>query len=145
MRPLLEDWIFGCDICQEVCPYNQKLEVRNQKTEGRDGGAIPPPGPSARRAGGWPELEPEAGAGERLSLQEVLGIRTEEAFLSRFAGTPLMRAKREGLLRNAAVVAGNLKDPHLIPALSEALQKDSSPLVRQQAAWALEQLNAAVR
>lgn len=117
LRPLMGTWIFGCDICQEVCPYNRKA----QETQ-------------------WNEFKPESGAGATLSIQEILAIRTEESFLKRFAGTPLMRAKREGLLRNAAVAAGNLKDPGLIPALKEAVYLDSSPLVREHATWALEQI-----
>lgn len=91
----------------------------------------------------WPEFQREAGAGESLSLEEILRIRTDEEFLSCFAGTPLMRSKREGLLRNGCVVAGNLKDPRLIPALTEASQKDPSVLVRKQAAWALGQIPSA--
>ena len=120
LRPLLGDWLFGCDICQEVCPYNRKpLEQAS-----------------------WPEFEPTAGPGKRLSLQEVLKIQTEEQFLTRFAGTSLMRTKRTGLLRNACIVAGNLRDTHLIPVLTDLLENDSSALVRQQAAWALRQIDS---
>lgn len=119
LRPLMKDWIFGCDICQEVCPYNRKSDHAQ-----------------------WAEFLPIAGAGSELPLKEILGIRTDEAFLERFAGTPLMRAKRVGLLRNAAVVAGNLKDPELIPALTQALQEDPSSIVREHAAWALAQITA---
>ncbi len=122
LRPLVKDWIFGCDICQEVCPYNaQSLRVS------------------------WPEFRPEAGAGGFISLQELLACRTEEAFLQRFAGTPLTRAKREGLLRNAAVAAGNLRDSHLSPILQETVHNDPSPIVREQAAWALDQIRNKVR
>ncbi len=119
LRPLMQDLIFGCDICQEVCPYNRKPSETS-----------------------WPEFKETAGAGPAIPLKEVLQIRTEEAFLQKFAGTPLIRAKRAGLLRNAAVAAGNLRDPHLVGVLSEALQKDPSALVRQHAAWALERIKS---
>jgi len=117
LRSLVQNWLFGCDICQEVCPYNRKA----QQSE-------------------WPEFEATAGVGTQLPLKEILEIRTEETFLQRFAGTPLMRAKRAGLVRNAAVAAGNAADPGLIPVLTETLQQDPSSLVREHAAWALKQL-----
>ena len=113
LRSHVENWLFGCDICQEVCPYNRKT-----------------PDP-------WPEFQPEAGAGSSLPLQEILSCRTEEQFLGRFAGTPLTRAKRAGLLRNAAIAAGNQRNPGLTAPLAEALQNDPSALARQHAAWAL--------
>ncbi|MBI3615973.1 MAG: tRNA epoxyqueuosine(34) reductase QueG [Candidatus Omnitrophica bacterium] len=120
LRPLMQDWIFGCDICQEVCPYNRK----GLKTD-------------------WEEFGPESGAGDQIPLKELLECRSDEDFLKRFAGTPLMRAKRVGLVRNAAVAAGNSRDPQWIPILGETLLKDSSPLVRQHAAWALERIGTA--
>ncbi len=117
LRPLVQDWLFGCDICQEVCPYNRKALQQSRN-----------------------ELQPLAGAGAQLPLEELLNCRTEEAFLDRFAGTPLTRPKRAGLLRNAAIVAGNTGDPQLVPSLKEALCNDTSSLVRQHAAWALGQI-----
>ena len=112
----MQDWIFGCDICQDVCPYNRTV-AENEI---------------------WPELQPERMITEGgLSLKEILRCRTEEAFLERFAGTPLIRAKREGLLRNAAIAAGNSGDPSYVEILGDALAHDPSPLVRQHAAWAL--------
>jgi len=129
LKPLLSDWLFGCDICQEVCPYNRRPTRR---------------GVPGVKATPWPEFQREAGAGASLSLEEILRIRTDEEFLSRFAGSPLMLSKREGLLRNACVLAGNLKDPRLIPALTEAFQEDPSALVRQEAAWALGQIPSAM-
>ena len=115
LRPRLQDWLFGCDICQEVCPYNHS--TASQST--------------------WPELESQAGHGTRIPLALVLALRTQEDFLRTFAGTSLTRAGREGLLRNAAVVAGNLKDPDLVPELANALLNDRSAIVRQHSAWAL--------
>ncbi len=86
LRPRLEDHIFGCDICQEVCPFNAG------------------PRPTAHKEFSSPE-----GAGPWLSLPETLAIQEDQDFKARFAGTPLLRPKRQGLQRNAALVAGNLE------------------------------------
>ena len=115
LRPLIKDWAFGCDICQEVCPYNKTKASQSR----------------------WPEFSAEAGAGPYLSLVEVLEIRDEEEFERRFARTPLTRPGRAGLLRNCCVVAGNLEKPDAVPGLVRCLREDESPLVRGHAAWAL--------
>ncbi len=117
LRPHMKDWIFGCDICQEVCPYNRTAQKPR-----------------------WEEFQPGAGAGGRLPLQEILSCRTDQSFLKRFAGTPLMRAKREGLLRNAAIAAANSGEAALVSEVAKTLAEDPSPMVREQAAWALERL-----
>lgn len=117
LRPLVHNWIFGCDICQEVCPYNKKPVLTT-----------------------WPEFKIGAGAGTHIKLEGLLQLRTREAFLDRFAGTPLVRAKREGMVRNAALAAGNLRASELVPALRETLQEDPDPSVREQAAWALQKI-----
>ena len=117
LRPHLQDWLFGCDICQEVCPYNKRIAT-NQ----------PPI---------WTELDTSAGLGIHHPLAAVLSLRTQETFLQAFSGTSLTRPGREGLLRNAAIVAGNLQNSALIPQVSDSLFNDSSALVRQHAAWAL--------
>jgi len=106
LRPALEQWIFGCDVCQEVCPWNEP--------------AAPDP---ARDA--W----------QQPSLREILALDAD-GFRARFGRTPLRRAKRRGLLRNAAVVLGNTGNPDAVPALARALD-DPEPLVRGHAAWAL--------
>ncbi len=116
-RQMLGAWIFGCDVCQDVCPFNAAPLRRAQEAE-------------------VPELGPAFGVGESLSLAEVLALRDESAFLSRFGGTALMRARREGLLRNAAVVAANTGAAELISALSGVSAEDSSPVVRGHALWA---------
>jgi epoxyqueuosine reductase len=121
LRPLVGDWAFGCDVCQEVCPYNKRKATRSR----------------------WPEFSEEAGAGPYLEIEEVLGIRTEEEFERRFAGTPLTRPGRAGMLRNCCVVAGNLKLERAVPALTECLRDDPSPLVRSHAAWALGEIGGA--
>ena len=118
LRPLIGNWIFGCDLCQEVCPYNAKAE-----------------------RGKHPRIVGMTVAGTELDVAEVLGLRTQEAFAVRFMRSPFHRAKREGLLRNAAVVAGNLGRRELVPVLCEALE-DSSALVRGHVVWALGRLGA---
>ncbi len=129
LRPLVGDWLFGCDICQEVCPYNK-------------GPALPEPLPAGpgHRADAWPEFSATAGAGTQLPLQELLLSREEAS--GRYAGTPLMRAKRAGLLRNAAVAAGNLAAPELSRPLANLLQSDPDALVRAHAAWALGRIRS---
>ncbi|HWP59228.1 MAG TPA: tRNA epoxyqueuosine(34) reductase QueG [Candidatus Acidoferrales bacterium] len=117
LRPLIGNHIFGCDICQEVCPYNVKAT------------------PSAEEA-----FWPRAGlyAPQLIPLLEL----SEEEFRRRFRGSPLLRAKRRGLLRNVAVALGNLKARAAVPALARALG-DPDALVRQHAAWALGQIGGA--
>ncbi|MGH3086149.1 MAG: tRNA epoxyqueuosine(34) reductase QueG [Rubrobacteraceae bacterium] len=121
LRPLVGDWAFGCDVCQEVCPYNKTKAKKSR----------------------WPEFDPSSGAGPRLEIEEVLKIRTDEEFEERFSGTPLTRPGRAGLLRNCCVVAGNMKKKSAVPELIECLREDSSPLVRGHAAWALGEMGGA--
>jgi epoxyqueuosine reductase len=115
LRPLIGDWIFGCDICQEVCPPALKGQVAHH-----------PPFRAANADAAFPALIP------------LLQI-TEEEFRSRFAGSPIKRAKREGLQRNVAVALGNSGDRVAVPALIEALTT-AAPLVRGHVAWALGHL-----
>jgi epoxyqueuosine reductase len=95
LRSKLGKWVFGCDICQVVCPYNQ----RPPHTE-------------------WPEFRPEAGAGHYLDLLPLLRIKDEQDFLAHFQHTALRRPKRRGLLRNALVVLGNCLRETVAPAPS---------------------------
>ncbi|MBI5421628.1 tRNA epoxyqueuosine(34) reductase QueG, partial [Candidatus Peregrinibacteria bacterium] len=120
LRPKIGNRVFGCDICQEVCPF----------TLGR----------ATQQTVLIAELKPDAGVGESLDLAELLSIRTDEAFLKRFAGTPLMRAKRRGLLRNACVVAGNSGEPMLIPHLERILDEESDEMLKEHATWAIARL-----
>jgi epoxyqueuosine reductase len=113
LRAQIGSWLFGCDLCQEVCPYNARAERgRNVAIAG------------------------DTIAGTEMDVAELLGMRTDEEFSRRFSRSAVKRAKREGLVRNAAVVAGNLNQDALIPALKEAC-RDESPLVRGHAVWAL--------
>ena len=112
LRSQMGDWIFGCDVCQAVCPW-QRFARPTEVDAFR--------APSVDRA--------------RPALLELLAL-DEAAFRRRFRGTPLLRTGRERLLRNAAVALGNLADSRAIPALRSALTGDA-PLVRGHAAWAL--------
>jgi epoxyqueuosine reductase len=116
LRRPMGDWLFGCDVCQEVCPWNRKAPA----------GAEPAFRPR-------PELE-------AIDPAELLGL-TEEEFRRRFRGTALMRTKRRGLLRNAAIVLGNHGDPAALPALQKALA-DPDPVIREAAQWAIAQITA---
>lgn len=114
LRPALGDWLFGCDICQEVCPWNRKA----------------PPGRE-------PALQPQA---ELVALDPAELLRlSEEEFRRRFRHTALWRARRAGLLRNAALVLGNRGSAEALPVLQQALT-DPEPLVRDAAAWAIARL-----
>ncbi|HVS01620.1 MAG TPA: tRNA epoxyqueuosine(34) reductase QueG [Thermoanaerobaculia bacterium] len=117
-REMVGDWVFGCDVCQEVCPWNRR---RQQPAD-------------------HPELRLPAARGE-LDLAGLLGL-SREAYVERFRGSPMKRAKREGLQRNAAVAMGNRGDPGYVPALAAALD-DPSALVRGHAAWALGRIGGA--
>jgi epoxyqueuosine reductase len=130
----MQDWIFGCDICQDVCPVNRKARpsatgLNTERTEiFFDSSALSPSSAVNKDPG-------------LLDLVELLEM-SEEQFRQRFRGTPLMRAKREGMQRNACVALGNLGHPAAVPALARALA-EASPLVRRHAAWALGQIGSA--
>jgi epoxyqueuosine reductase len=114
LRPDVGDWVFGCDVCQEVCPWNRKAPTATE-----------------------PELAPGV-VGQTLNLIELLGMSDDE-FRRRFRGTALWRSRRRGLLRNAAIVLGNHGDRRALPALVKALD-DPEPLVREAAQWAIERI-----
>jgi epoxyqueuosine reductase len=114
LRPLIGNHIFGCDICQEVCPYNVKAQVSAEN-------AYQP-----RTGLHAPQLIP------LLALDQV-------EFRQRFKGNPVLRAKRGGFLRNVAVALGNLKCLEAVPELIRMLD-DEEPLVRGHAAWALGEI-----
>ena len=118
LRPLVGNHIFGCDICQEVCPYNTKAPATAE-----------------------PAFAPRSG----LCAPQLIPFLalTEAAFRRRFQGSPILRAKRRGFLRNVAVALGNLKSQEAVPALIGVLD-DMEPLVRGHAAWALGQIGSTV-
>jgi epoxyqueuosine reductase len=115
LRPQMGDWVFGCDICQEVCPWNIRFAPQL----------------------GDPAFQPRHDV-PLVDLAQELTLDTE-SFNRKFKGSPVKRAKRRGYLRNVAVALGNSADQSSVPALSLALQ-DVEPLVRAHAAWALGQI-----
>ncbi|MBC8280677.1 MAG: tRNA epoxyqueuosine(34) reductase QueG [Chloroflexi bacterium] len=116
IRPLIRDWVFGCDICQDVCPVNRKATASLQPIQKADA----------------------VGGSGNLDLVELLTL-SEEEFRSRFQGTSVMRTKRIGMQKNACVALGNRADESAVTALSAALVSEES-LVRGHAAWALGQI-----
>lgn len=129
LRPLMGAHIFGCDICQQVCPVNHVAMRR--LAQGDDGAH------NARRL----EFRPRTPDFASPALVPLLSLDDDE-FRERFRGSPIKRAKRRGLLRNICVALGNIGDPSAIPALGEAL-RDHEPLVRGHAAWALGTIGGA--
>jgi epoxyqueuosine reductase len=117
MRPQIGDWVFGCDLCQEVCPVNASGSADHRASSDDAFGPL---------IDGRPGLE------ELLSLDE-------EAFRARFRRSAVWRTRRSGLLRNACIALGNVADRSSVPALRRALE-DDDPLVRGHAAWALGRL-----
>jgi epoxyqueuosine reductase len=119
LRPLFSNRIFGCDICQEVCPWNQRLSNRKPRLAGleahHDRVAIPLLEGFAPQTPYWLEAQ---------------------AFNARFRRSPIRRAKRGGMLRNVCVALGNWAAPETVPSLALALV-DPEPVARAHAAWAL--------
>lgn len=120
LRPKLGDWAFGCDICQQVCPWNHRRTHTTRTAQPCDSTFSPRPG-----------IPPS-------SLTDELTL-TPQAFNAKFKGSPIQRSKRRGYLRNLAIVAGNRRDTQAVAALVGIL-KDEEPLVRSHAAWALGQI-----
>jgi len=114
LRPLIRNRIYGCDDCQEVCPWNGFAVISSQQDF------------HPRKENLMPDLVP-------------LVHMTAQEFKSRFKGSPILRATRDGFVRNVVVALGNSGKREAIPVLSEALQ-DSSPLVRSHAEWALKRI-----
>lgn len=124
-RRAIGNRLFGCDSCQEVCPFN----------EGRAG----------RQSIQIDALKSQNGVGDSLDLREILAIGTDEEFEKRFAGTPLMRARRCGLIRNACVVAGNTEDEAIIPLLKEVIRREQDEMLREYALWAIAEIEKRAR
>jgi epoxyqueuosine reductase len=122
LRPLMGNRVYGCDICQEVCPWNERFtrparEEAYRAREGLDGPSL-------------------------VELATALLEADDEGFRERFRGSPLTRAGRPGLLRNVCVGLGNWRADDAVPVLVAALE-DPEPLVRGHAAWALGQVASA--
>lgn len=114
LRSKMGNLIFGCDICQEVCPWNSKAVSTGEPAfQPRDGNLAP----------------------ELLSLVNM----TQTEFSEKYRGSPIKRAKRRGFLRNVIVAIGNWGSRVAVPALKKALV-DDEPLIRGHAAWALGQI-----
>ena len=120
-RAMAGEWVFGCDICQEVCPWNRRR--------------------SAEPAADHPELRLPAERRE-LDLGGLLGLGREE-YVARFRGSPMKRARHEGLRRNAAVAMGNRGEERYAAPLARALATDEDATVRGHAAWALGRIGGA--
>ncbi len=112
LRPVMGELVFGCDICQEVCPWNVKFSHDVTDTE----------------------LQPRATL-TTPDLGALLAL-SEEQFRATFRGTPVLRTKRRGLARNVAVALGNRGAPEDATALARAAQ-DAEPMVRRHAVWAM--------
>ncbi|MBI2415414.1 MAG: tRNA epoxyqueuosine(34) reductase QueG [Candidatus Kerfeldbacteria bacterium] len=114
IRPLMKNRIYGCDICQEVCPWNSTSGSKRPNVD-------------------WPESLRNQQAPYLVELAQL----TEATFQQRFAGTPIRRVKRSGLLRNVAVALGNWGSVEAAAALT-VLAHDADALVREHAIWGLK-------
>jgi epoxyqueuosine reductase len=117
LRPLMGNWVYGCDVCQDVCPFQRFAAPTVEATFA--------PANLDRAA---PRLV------DLLALDEA-------TFKARYYGSAIYRLKRERLVRNACVAAGNSGAVSLLPALHR-LTQDSSPLVQEHAAWAIARIEA---
>jgi len=114
LRAAMGDHLFGCDICQDVCPWNSKSPMALE--------------PEFQPRHAFPDLEESAAL-------------TPEEFRERYRGSPVWRAKHEGFLRNVAVAMGNSGDPRYVPAL-RTLAAQGGPVVGEHAEWALSRLSS---
>jgi epoxyqueuosine reductase len=118
LRPQLGEWLFGCDVCQEVCPWNLRFSAPTDD----------------------PSFQPRPLL-QRVEPATMLRL-TPESYRDQLRDSPLKRAKRDGLLRNAAVAAANRGEAEAVPALLELLGDADAPLGRSHAIWALARLQA---
>lgn len=120
LRPLAGNWVFGCDVCQQVCPWNRRADETAVE-------------PAFDARPGVPEPE----------LVAELALSPDE-YREKFKGSPLRRARRRGYLRNVAVALGNAGQAGAVPALARALLEEPEPLVRGHAAWALGEIGGEI-
>ena len=114
-RAPMGEWLFGCDLCQEVCPFNRPRvhqPLRAQPTQ-------------------EPRLQPRS----LPTLREILQM-SEQEFAERFRASAIKRTKWRGLIRNALIVAGNKRDPTLYPLIEPYLNHED-PILREAAEWAI--------
>ena len=117
LRHLMGDWIFGCDICQDVCPVNRKAVI---------------------------SLDPKFTRLHEFSALDLIPLLDLSAveFNKIFKDSAIKRAKISGFQRNVCVALGNIGDPVAVPALSKVIQTDYPDLVRSHAAWALGRIGS---
>jgi epoxyqueuosine reductase len=117
LRPDMGPWLFGCDVCQDVCPFNRRAPS-------------PPEGP-----------DPFAPRGRLRGLGAEDFLAMDDACFDRYSrGSPMRRAGRESMARNAAIVLGNSKERRYLPVLTRAAERDASAVVREAASWAVARL-----
>lgn len=121
LREKVGSWVFGCDICQNVCPYNQRPPETN-----------------------WIEFRPESGVGHYINLFELLQIPDEETFRARFLTSPVRRPKRRGLIRNALVVLGNQRPDGGEKRIFDFAEHEPDPMLREHATWALSRYDSTI-
>lgn len=118
LRPQLGSWVFGCDVCQQVCPWNLRFSDPDTGFEFAPRDGVP---------------QPRLRAELHLSPQE---------FNRKFKNSPVQRARRRGYLRNVSVALGNARDRAAIPDLADVVLYELEPLVRGHAAWALGEMDS---
>ena len=125
LRSKLGDWVYGCDICQEVCPYNGRPTTTP-----------------------WAEFLPASGVGHHLDLLDILNIADDVDFRRRFETSPVRRPKRRGLQRNALIVLGNhlnkshVESESIVAALIGFLSQAADEMLIEHGAWALTQADS---
>ena len=115
LRPLIGNRIYGCDDCLVACPWNKFARAGNLLK---------------------PHARPDLAQPDLIELLEL----DATGFKARFAGTPMLRTKRRGLLRNVCVALGNTGDETALPALEKAT-RDHEPLIAEHARWAMKEIN----
>jgi len=117
LRSQMGQWVFGCDVCQDVCPWNRKAPATEEEN--------------------FQPLELESGSQNPMDLIPLFDL-DDDSFRARFRKTPLWRSKRRGILRNAAIALGNQPAESNLDALTKGLN-DDEPLIRGASAWSLGQ------